>query len=131
MSERFRKKYIKNESPRVGVIDSQSVKTNRKGGLNSGFDGDKKGKVKKRHIIVNTLNLLLVVLVDAANSHDGKATFEAFEKLKAQFYSVAKVFADTGYKGESVDNIKIDLNSLLLVNRRTDKEEKFKVLPNT
>ena len=50
-----RRKAGKNESPGIGIIDSQSVNTTRIGGLNLGIDRGKKTKGRKRHIIVDTM----------------------------------------------------------------------------
>ena len=79
--------------------------------------------------MVDTLGLLLVVVVHAANRHDSKAAFEVLEKLKGQFYRLVKVFADGGYRGELIDNVKINLNFLLEVVLRTTKKKNSKYFP--
>ena len=56
----------------VACIDSQSIKTTRLGGEYRGFDGGKMIKGRKRHIITDTMGLLLAVVVHAANVHDSK-----------------------------------------------------------
>src|SRR5215831_15452349 len=60
-------------TPRVVCIDSQSVKTTEMGGPERGYDGGKKINGRKRHLLVDTLGLLLVVLMTKARLDDGAA----------------------------------------------------------
>ena len=59
----------KEATPTYAIIDSQSVKTTGKA-EQKGFDGGKKVKGRKRHILVDTIGNLLGVVVHAANIHD-------------------------------------------------------------
>ncbi|WP_206363244.1 transposase [Sinomicrobium pectinilyticum] len=113
----------------MGIIDSQSAKTTRSRAQERGFDGGKKIKGRKRHIVVDTLGLLLVVVVHSATQRDSKAAFRVLEKLNEQFYTLVKVFADGGYRGELMDRVKQKFRFVLEIVMRTNKQEKFEVLP--
>lgn len=125
----LRKKRGRKQSPSVGIIDFQSIKTTRVGGECRGIAGGKKIKGRKRHIITDTQGLLLSVKVHAANEHDSKAGFEVIEQLKWQFERMKKIYADGGYRGELVDKVKDKLGYDMEITLRTDKSTLFKPLP--
>ena len=56
--------------PSAAIIDSQSVKTTSVGGPERGYDGAKRLKSRKRHLLVDTLGLVLLVCVHSASIHD-------------------------------------------------------------
>ena len=119
----------KNESTSVGIIDSQSVKTTRSGGLCRGIDGGNKVTGRKRNIVVDTMGLIMVVVVHAANIHDSKSAQFVISELRGRFSRLVKIIADGGYRGELIENIKRAFGWIVEVVLRSDSEIKFEVLP--
>ena len=90
-------------SPRVAYIDSQTVKATEIA-EDRGFDGGKLIKGRKRHILVDSLGLLLVVLVTVANADDGTTAPEVLAKLTAEHRSrLGKVWADGKYHNHALN----------------------------
>jgi len=89
----------KTPEPSAAMIDSQSVKTSQMAETR-GFDGNKKIKGRKRHIVVDTLGFPLVVKVHDANLSDGKQAIAIMETLFFWFGAIKIIWADAAYRGE-------------------------------
>ncbi|WP_287255008.1 IS5 family transposase [Moorena sp. SIO4E2] len=85
----------------VGIADSQSVKTTEKRGQSAAHDGGKKVKGRKRHIVVDSLRLLIGVLVRSANGSERLGAVvvlsEELEKLKL----LEVLWVACGYSGKN------------------------------
>lgn len=118
--------------PSASVLDAQSIKSSE-GGEARGFDMGKKTTGRKRHLIVDTLGLLLVVMVTSATVQDRPGGRKILERLAARFPGVALVWADGGYANKIDSSLlgwaKEKLGLLVEIVKRSDDVKGFQVLP--
>jgi len=115
-------------TPSAAIIDSQSVKTTEAGGIR-GYDAGKKVNGRKRHIMVDTLGLLLVVVVHSAGIQDRDGAKLVMEKIAKQFPRLQRIWADGGYAGHLIEWAKAFGNWILDIVKRPDDQKGFAVLP--
>ncbi len=119
--------HCRKPEPSAAVLDSQSVKTKH---LElRGYDAGKKIKGRKRHILVDTIGLLLMVVVHTANIQDRDGAKLVLEQVKGTFSRLQLIWADAGYSGKLVDWTKVVCGWVLEIVKRSDDVKGFKVLP--
>jgi putative transposase len=129
LTEKVRIMVGKNPTPSIGIVDSQSVKACNLCEGDVGYDGGKKIKGRKRHIVVDTLGLLMIIVIHAANIHDSIGAKQVMQALKDKYLTgIKKIFADGGYIGELMDWIRLQFGWTLEIVKRNDMHT-FKVLP--
>lgn len=129
LRELARKAAGKKARPTAAIVDSQSVKASWHVAAESrGFDGGKKVTGRKRHLVVDTLGLLLVVCVTTAGLQDRDVAVPLLTRLRRGFATVRKVWADGGYTGSLVDWAAATLGLHVEIVRRPDEAKGFVLL---
>jgi transposase len=112
--------------PSAAIIDSQSVKTGPNACETVGYDAGKKIKGRKRHILTDTLGLLLKADVHSAGIQDRDGAARLFAQLTARFPFLEVIFADSAYAGPKAQQA---APRPLEIVRRSDQAIGFQILP--
>ncbi|WP_344990791.1 IS5 family transposase [Nonomuraea helvata] len=116
--------------PSAGIIDSQSLRAAETVAAGSrGYDAAKKVQGTKRHVIVDTLGLLLVVIVTAASVQDRDGAKPALARLRDWYERIALIWADSAYAGKLVTWAKKHVRLTVEIVKRSDDVSGFVVLP--
>jgi putative transposase len=100
------------------------------GGTQIGFDGGKRVTGRKRHIVVDTLGLLLAVFVSAANLDDRVGAKQLFNSMKQRPWKRLKlVWADGNYTGDLIAWVKQTCGWILDIVHKPAEQLGFAVLP--
>lgn len=120
----------KRSRPTAAILDSQSVKSDPHGG-EVGYDAGKRIKGRKRHLLVDTLGLILGIFVTPASTPEREGTQGLLERTLSSLAWLRLLWVDGGYSGAAFQNwIKTRRPKLEVeVVKRSDDTSGFKVLP--
>ena len=116
-------------SPTAGVIDSQSVKTTEAAGPR-GYDAGKKVNGRKRHLLVDTMGLLIAAIVHRADIQDRDGAPLLLATMRCAFPWLRHIFADAGYAGGKLQQALAKVGTWTIeIVRRSDTDKGFELVP--
>jgi putative transposase len=118
----------RHKHPTAGCLDSQSVKTTQIPGIR-GYDKGKQVNGRKRHLLVDTIGLLLAVVVTAASVSDPAGARLLFRRLGGGGKKLRRLWVDGNYRGQLVAWVLLHCSFLLQPVLRSDDHKGFVVLP--
>ena len=123
MQHRLRDMWLEREGlptqPTEALIDSQTVQTSENGGP-KGYDSGKKRRGRKRHLVTNTIGLLLAVSIQTADIQDRDGADDVFAKAMSEHPTLATLYADAGYAGRCAKHLQHTHGVDVRVMRRAD-----------
>jgi transposase len=122
LRHKVRVKLRQNSNASLGIMDSQTVRWGINKSLSS-FDGNKKIKGIKRHVIVDKNGFLIAVMATVAHIHDSKAALLLMRVIKAFLCSIKVIIADGGYRGGLAEEIKTKFGYTMRVVMRKNNTE--------
>lgn len=125
---RLRHKKGRHKHPTAGALDSQSVKTTSVPS-SRGFDAAKKIQGRKRHILVDTLGLIMTVCVTRADVQDRDGLRKLLRTFGIHRKRLRKIWVDGGYRGGILEWVSARFRYCLEVVLRSDAQAGFVVLP--
>lgn len=128
LRSRLRVQKQRHKHPTAGCMDSQSVKCTAIPG-ERGYDAGKKINGRKRHILVDTLGLLLTVVVTVGSVQDRDGARMLLSNLPGSCKNLRKIWVDGGYSGQLVSWVTEHFKFCLAVVLRPKESKKFVLLP--